>query len=70
MFFCESDGTSDRDIGNSLIPVFPLREDLRVIMNRRTFTKASLAAAWALSLETVRPLLAAPFKTDSNPALG
>jgi sugar phosphate isomerase/epimerase len=39
-------------------------------MNRRTFTKAGLAIAGALSLETVRPLSSTPFKTDSNPALG
>lgn len=39
-------------------------------MNRRTFTKASLAVAGAVSLEAIRPLLAAPFRTDSNPALG
>lgn len=38
-------------------------------MNRRTFTKASLAVAGAVSLEAIRPLLAAPFRTDSNPAL-
>jgi sugar phosphate isomerase/epimerase len=38
-------------------------------MNRRTFTKASLAVAGALSLEAASPLLAAPFRTDSNSAL-
>jgi len=39
-------------------------------MNRRNFTKASLAAAGALSLEAVRPFLAEPFRTDVNPAVG